>query len=209
MNITELKEDIIKFGKLLYSKNFSPATSGNISVRYGENFLISSSGSCLGFLEYDDIVMVNSNGNVIEGNKKASSEKFLHIKAYEQRPDINSIFHVHSPKATALAIAGVELLAPFCAELVYYFGEIKLAKYATPSSLELVEKTIPFLKNSNAVLMQNHGLLVCAKSIKEAFFGVESIENYAQNYIDAKILGCLTLLSKKSLQEIQLLKSGQ
>lgn len=206
MNIVDLKDEIIKYGKLLYAKNLSPATSGNMSVRFGENFLITTSGTCLGDLNYDDIVLINYSGELLEGSKNASSEKFLHLKTYELRPDVNAIIHSHSPKATAFATAGLGLELPINAEIVFYFEKIKLAKYATPSSEQLIVNTVPFLRESDAVLMENHGLLTCSSSVKEAFFNVERVESYASTYIDAKILGRLHLLSRKGIENVRNLR---
>ena len=73
--ISELKKQIILYGKKLGEKNMSPATSGNISVRCADNILISGSGTCLADLSEDEIVLIDSNANLIDGKIKPSSEK--------------------------------------------------------------------------------------------------------------------------------------
>ena len=75
MNKNELKQEIIKYGKKLGAKNMTPGTSGNISVRYGSNLLISASGTCLADLQENEIVEIDSNCNVVDSDRKASSEK--------------------------------------------------------------------------------------------------------------------------------------
>ena len=94
--ILNMKNEIIKYGKKLGDKNMSPATSGNISVRCGENILITASGTCLSDLAEDEIVLIDKNSNILEGGKKPSSEKNLHIAVYNLRPDINAIIHCHA-----------------------------------------------------------------------------------------------------------------
>ena len=103
-NILEIKKSIIKYGAKLGEKNMSPATSGNISVRVENNILITASGTCLADLSEDEIVLMDKHANVIEGSRKPSSEKNLHIAIYEMRPDINAIVHCHSPYASAFAV---------------------------------------------------------------------------------------------------------
>jgi ribulose-5-phosphate 4-epimerase/fuculose-1-phosphate aldolase len=93
----KLENEIIKYGKLCGIKNFTPGYSGNISARYKDGLLLTTSGSSNGYLERKHIVYTDFDGNSLEKGKKPSSEKFLHIEIYKQRKDINYILHVHSP----------------------------------------------------------------------------------------------------------------
>ena len=140
-NLSELKKEIIKYGQLAEAKNLTPGVSGNISARYGENIVITSSGSANGYLTEDDFAVIDINGNIVEGNKKPSSEKLLHCEFYKMRPDVNYIIHMHSPYLSSFASAGIPLDEPIMAENVFYFGQIPLAQYGLPSSIDLVKKT--------------------------------------------------------------------
>ena len=135
----ELTEKIIRYGKLCGEKNFTPGYSGNISARYNDGMLITTSGSANGYLKENDIVYTNFDGVSLEEGKKPSSEKFLHIAIYQKRPEFNYFIHVHAPYLSSFASAGKDLLEPIMAENVFYFGGIPLAKYALPSSTELVD----------------------------------------------------------------------
>ena len=139
-----LINEIIEYGKLSGVKNFTPGYSGNISARYKSGLLITTSGSANGYLKPEEIVYTDFEGNSLEKGKKPSSEKFLHIEVYKQRPDINYIIHVHAPYLSSFASAGKDLMAPIMAENVFYFGGIPLAEYALPSTKELVDNTIKF-----------------------------------------------------------------
>mgnify|MGYP002627452395 CR=1 FL=1 len=97
-----VKQNIIKFGKLLYDKDLTSATSGNISVRLGNKIYITATGTALGFLTEKDIVEIDTNGKEFSSYQKASSEKFMHIAIYNLRKDINAIIHCHSPFSTAI-----------------------------------------------------------------------------------------------------------
>ena len=201
-NKNELIKKIIQYGKLCGEKNFTPGYSGNISARYNDGMLITTSGSTNGYLEEKDIVYTNFEGASLEEGKKPSSEKFLHIAIYQKRPEINFIIHVHAPCLSSFASAGKDLMAPIMAENVFYFGGIPLAEYALPSSMELVNNTIKFFDEYDAVLMANHGFIVVSKTIEDAYLKLELAESYAQVVINTEILGGAKVLNKEQTQAI-------
>lgn len=201
-----IKNEIIKYGSIIDSKGFSPGTSGNMSVRHENGLVVTSSGSSNGNLGYEDLILVDFDGNVVDGKKKASSEKMLHVEFYKQRPDINAIIHVHPPFLSAFAAARRSLEAPIMAENVYYFGGIPLADYALPSSKELVDNTSKYFDRYNAVLMANHGFIVGDVDLQQAYLKLELAESYAQVVLNAEILGGPVLLTEKEVAEIEALK---
>ena len=202
VNRGKLEREIISYGKLCGIKNFTPGYSGNISARYKDGLLITTSGSSNGYLKNNQIVYTDFEGNSLEKNKKPSSEKFLHIEIYKQRPDINYIIHVHAPYLSSFASAGKDLMAPIMAENVFYFGGIPLAEYALPSTRELVDNTIKFFDKYDAVLMANHGFIVGAKTIEDAYLKLELAESYAQVVLNTEILGGAKYLSQEEEQKI-------
>ena len=206
MKEAELKKEIIEYGRLCGIKNFTPGISGNMSARFDDKILITSSGSANGYLSEEDFSVIDYDGNVISGHSKASSEKLLHIEFYKKRPDINYIIHVHAPYLSAFASAGIALDEPIMAENVFYFGQIPLAQYGLPSSKELVEKTAKYFDDYNAVLMGNHGVIVGDTTIRDAYLKLELAEAYAQVVINTKILGGAKLLTETQVKEIQALK---
>lgn len=204
MNLYEFKNlfSIIKYGRKLGQKNCTPGTSGNISVRLGKNIMISASGSALGDLRLEDVVIMDFEANLVKGKKKPSSEKHLHARIYEMRPDINAIIHCHAPYVSSFAVAHIPLSKPIISENVFYFGEIPLADYAMPSSNDLVEFTSKFFDKHDAVLMANHGIIIGGKDIKDAYYKMETAEAYAQIYLNSFILGGSHDLSQKHIEEI-------
>ena len=181
-----LVKEIIKYGKLCGIKNYTPGYSGNISARYKNGLLITTSGSSNGYLKPSQIVYIDFNGNSLEKNKKPSSEKFLHIVIYKQRSDINYIIHVHAPYLSSFASSGRDLMQPIMAENVFYFGGIPLAEYALPSTKELVDNTIKYFDKYDAVLMANHGFIVGAKTLEDAYLKLELAENSISFWISYK-----------------------
>lgn len=211
MNKNELlksKKEIIKYGKKLGKKNMTPATSGNISVRFEENVLISASGTCLADLSEDEIVLIDKDSNVIEGTRKASSEKNLHNAIYQLRPDINAIVHCHSPYVSAFAVCQIPLSKPIISENVFYFGEIPVADYALPGSQKLVDNTAHLFEKHDAVLLSNHGIVIGAKDLKNAYYLMETAETFAQIYLNSMLLGGAKELCKEDIDEIHELKKS-
>ncbi len=201
----EIKK-IIEYGKLCGEKNYTPGYSGNISARYKDGMLITTSGSSNGYLSENEIVYTDFAGKSLEDGKKPSSEKFLHIEIYKKRPDINYIIHVHAPYLSSFASAGKDLMAPIMAENVFYFGGIPLADYALPSTMELVENTVKFFDKFDAVLMANHGFVVASKTIEDAYMKLELAESYAQVVLNTYLLGGAKLLSNSQADEILALR---
>ena len=198
----DLVKKIINTGKLCGEKNYTPGYSGNISARYENGLLITTSGSANGYLSENDIVYTDNNGNSLEDGKRPSSEKFLHIELYKIRPDFNFIIHVHAPYLSSFASAGKDLTAPIMAENVFYFGGIPLAEYALPSSMELVKNTVKYFDKYDAVLMANHGFVVGSKSMEDAYLKLELAESYAQVVLNTKILGGAKILNSKQTKAI-------
>lgn len=208
MSFKSIKKELIEYGKLAGLKNFTPGVSGNMSARFGENIVITTSGSANGYLKDDDFVVIDYNGRVVKGNKKPSSEKMLHVKFYSMRPDINYIIHVHAPYLSSFASSGKALDEPIMAENVFYFGHIPLAEYGLPSSSDLVEKTAKYFRDFDAVLMANHGFIVGDKTIEGAYLKLELAESYAQVVFNTRVLGGPVLLNEKQVEDIYILRRG-
>lgn len=202
----ELKKELIEYGKLAGVKNFTPGFSGNLSARCGDKILITATGTANGYLSEDDFALIDFDGNKIEGDKKPSSEKMLHVEFYRQREDINYIFHVHSPYLTAFSAAGKALDKNILAEIVYCFDYIPLAEYALPGSKELVENTSKFFKDFDVVLMSNHGVIVGGKDVKDAYLKLELCEAYAQTVLFSNLLGGAKMLPSEEVKKIYSLR---
>lgn len=207
MELHELKQELIKYGKLAGDKNMTPGISGNISARFEDKILITTSGSANGYLEEDELVLIDYEGNLVQGEKKPSSEKMLHVEYYKQRPDINYILHMHSPYLSTFAACNKALDEPLMPENIFYFGQIPLAEYGLPSSWDLVEKTSKYFKDYNVILMANHGMISAGTTAKDAYMNLELAESYAQVVLQSHILGGAKPLNEKEVQEILSLKN--
>ena len=109
-NIAFLSEEIVKAGKRMYDRGYVFSNDGNISARLDdERFLITPTGVSKGFMNPEDLIVVDLNGNLLEGNGKPSAESNMHIQIYRNRLDVSGICHAHPPYATGFAVAGIPL----------------------------------------------------------------------------------------------------
>ncbi len=207
MNIDKIKNDIIKIGSRLDSKNLTYGTSGNISVKVGEYILITSSGSALSDLTHDEIVLIDKDLKEVDSGKIASSEKKLHAAIYNKRPEVKAVVHCHAPAVSAFAVARKEMDKPILAENVLYFGKIPIADYAMPSSDLLVENTVRKFDKHDVVLMANHGIIAVDAELSHAYYKIDTAEAYAKVLLYSKILGKEVLLSDKDVMDLEKLKT--
>lgn len=185
-----LKEDIVEVGRRIYNLGFVAANDGNISVRTGDNEILTTpTGVSKGFMTPDMIIKVDMAGNQLEGELKPSSELRLHLEVYRQRPDVRALLHAHPPVATAFTVAGIPLDRPVLPEIVVSLGRIPTAKYATPSTEELPASIRPFLEKHDAILLENHGALTVGGDLFNALFKMEQIEHFAKISLYARLLG--------------------
>ena len=201
------EEQLIEIGKRLYDKNLTVSTSGNISLKTDKGIYITATGSQLGNLKKQDIVLVDFGGNEISKGK-ASSEKKLHVEIYKRRKDVNAVIHVHSLYLTTFAAAHQTLDAPILSENILYFEDIPLAPYYMPSTEDLAKETAKYLDKRDVALMSNHGAIAVAADLDKAFEKIETAEYYAHVCYNLGLLKKPKCLSKKDIDDlIQLKKS--
>lgn len=179
---------LAKYCRKIYEKGFSPATSGNVSLREGDSIYITPTGFCLGEIEPGDIVEMSLAGEQIGGKYRPSSEWCIHRELYLMREDVFSVIHAHPPKSTALAAAHKTIDAPIIAEVIISLGDIPLIPYAVPGTDELAQMIHQYGGQAKAMLLANHGAIAMGKTIREAYFNLEMLESLAEVYILAQSL---------------------
>jgi L-fuculose-phosphate aldolase len=202
-----LKSEIIYYSKLCYKNNFLSAKDGNISVRTHKNYILTTAaGLCKGKLSEKNLIKADFKGRKISGRGAASSEFKMHKYIYEQRKDVNAIIHTHPVFATAFASAGIALDKPVFPEVYIFFGKIPLAKYATPSTGEVPASIEQYVKDYDAILLANHGLVTFGKTLEDAYFKTEKVEHIAQISFYARLLGGEKLLNKTQVKKLNDIK---
>lgn len=176
-------------------------TSGNVSVRSREGFLITPSGQNMAALTADDMVEMSLAGDVL-GEGRPSSEWRFHRDIYTTFPAAEAIVHAHSPFAVALACLRRDL--PAFHYMVAMAGgiDIRCAAYATFGTQALSDAVLTALQNRRACLMANHGLLAWGRSLPAALALANEVEALCGQYLRACQVGEPVLLSEVDMQEV-------
>jgi len=180
-----------RVGRLLYARQLVVAGEGNLSARLDDGrFLATPAGACKGFLAPSDLLVVDALGNVAAGGPgRVSSEWALHRGIYAARPDAGAICHAHPPVATAFATAGEPLEGCLLPEAVATLGGVPLAPYATPGTAEVPQSVLGLMRDHDALLLANHGVVTVGETILAAYFKLETVERLAQVTLLARLLG--------------------
>lgn len=184
------KKEFLKICHKVYKNKFVSAYDGNISLKIDSNkFIVTPSGVCKGDLKKKDLLIVDLDGNILEGNGKVTTEWKMHRFVYLKRPKINCVIHCHPPFATAFAIAQKKLNILTSAEAILLLGNVPLCDYFTPSTEEVYQSLEPYIFESEVFLLANHGALAIGKSLSETYYKMEKLESYAKILFIAQTLG--------------------
>ena len=202
-NIYTLKKEIIEAGRRVYDRGYVASNDGNISARVdAKRVIITPTGVSKGFMKTEDLVLVDMDGNVLEGRKKPSSEIFMHLRMYKDRPDINSVCHAHPPYATGFAVAGLPLDKCILPEVIIVLGGIPLAEYGTPGTDEFYQPVLKYLKDYDAFLLANHGALTIGSDVFNAYHKMETLEHFAHIAFVAMQLGQANAIAPEEVQKL-------
>ena len=205
MKYQDLREEVAEVARQLISSGLVTGTSGNVSARTPEgDVLITPSGLDYESMEPEDVVLVDVEGELLDGSLKPSTETPMHTGIYRARAQVGAVVHTHSRYATTLACLGWEIppvhymLATLSGD-----GRIPLAPYTTYGTEELAGYAAEALGESrNACLLQNHGTITVGESAGEAFSRTVVLEEMAEIYYRARLAGEPILLTPEQIREV-------
>jgi len=182
----ELREQIATLGRSLFERGLAPGSSGNISARLGDGWLLTPTNACLGFLDPARLAKLDWHGNLRSGDPP-SKEAFLHRAIYEARTSANAIVHLHATHAAAVScMAGLDeddCLPPLTAYYVMKIGRLPLVGYYRPGDPALGDAIRELARTHHAILLANHGPIVCGKSLLDAIYAAEELEETAKLFL--------------------------
>jgi len=191
-----IRAEICQVCSLLYEKDLIAPLDGNVSVRWGDDWLITTpSGLFKGQLEPDDLVVTDMAGKLApegispQSGHRPSAELRLHLEIYSQRPEVRAVVHAHPPITTAFTVAGRSLAAPVLPESLVYTGEIETTAYATPTSAQGPEVVRELIRDHDALVLDRHGAVTVGQSAMDAFGKMAKVENTALVILVAHLLG--------------------
>ncbi len=175
----KLRERIVAIGHSLYSRGLSPGSSGNISARLEDGWLLTPTNSCLGELDPALLSKLDWNGNLVSG-AKPSKEYFLHLAMYQKRQQSGAIVHLHSSHAAAIScLDGLDpasCISPITPYFVMRVGQLPLIPYFRPGDKALALEIAKHADKHAAVLLANHGPVVSGHDLDSAMYAIEELE---------------------------------
>lgn len=197
------KRDLINICHKIHAKGFVAASDGNVSIRISKNQILCTPTSIpKEKLKINDLVVVSIDGKLVKGSRRPSTEIKMHLAIYKERNDVNAIIHTHPVYATALASSKLALDVPFLPEVILNLGLVPICEYSTPSTKEVVESILPFVKKTNLLLLQNHGAVTYGKNLEEAYYLLEKLEHTAKIFSIAMSFRGVRPLNKNQLSEL-------
>lgn len=178
-----LREIVCRQNKALSENGLVLWTSGNVSARDPETgyIVIKPSGVLFCDLTPESLVIVDVNGNKIEGALNPSVDTASHLYVYRHRPDVNGIVHTHSPYATSFAIRGESLKIYTTTSAAVFGGEIPVSDLATIGEEEIGREIVEKIGAGEAILIRNHGVFTIGKDSEKALKNAVIIEETAQS----------------------------
>lgn len=185
-----IRKQLVTFAHRLYERGYLVAMDGNVSARLpGGTFIVSRAACHKGFLEDRDLVVVDAQGRVVRGEGRPTSELWMHLACYEERPDVHAILHAHPPQAIAFTLADTSLERLVLPEVVLTLGTVPTVPYVTTGTKALADALRPFVRDRDVVMMDRHGAVALGTDVLDAFCKLETLEHTAKILLHARTLG--------------------
>ena len=199
-----IKQDLVRCCHLMAEKGLVAGTEGNVSARAedGKSVWMTPSNVNKGEVTEAMLVRLDLDGNVVEGERPPTSERWMHLEFYRQRPGAGGVAHGHPVFCTAFAAASRRLPRDILPELIAVIGEIPLVPYGRPSSPKLAAAIAPFCRQHNVFLLQNHGAIAVGPSVRDAYHRLEVAEAYAKTCWAATALGGVKPLVAEEIADL-------
>lgn len=207
MSEWKLREEFCEIGRRVYNKGFVAANDGNFSYRLSDDrVLCTPTRVSKGFMKPDDLCVVDMDGKQVSGKKKRSSEILLHLAIMNARPDVKACLHCHPPHATAFAVAHEPIPKCTMPEFEVFLGEVAITPYETPGGQKFADTVVPYVKDTDVIILANHGTITAGSDLMDAYFKTEIIDAYCRILILTKQLGRVNYYSDEKAAELIRLK---
>jgi len=180
------RNQIAKLAKSMFDRGLTFGSSGNISVRVDDGWLMTPTGVTMGSIDPARISKLDNDGNHVDGDQP-TKESFLHLAMYDERPASGAIVHLHSTHSVAVScLADIDhknVLPPITAYYVMRIGTLPLIPYFPPGDVNLAQAVREMASDHHAVLLANHGPVVAGKSLQDAVSATEELEETAKLFL--------------------------
>jgi L-fuculose-phosphate aldolase len=193
MGEQEARAELVRAACALDGRGMMPAKSGNLSLRWGDGFLVTPAALPYARMTPEDIVAISGGAPRADARHRPSSEWRLHAAILAARPEVGAVVHTHSPRATALSCARRGIPA-FHYMLLLAGGALRCAEHATFGTSALAESCLAALAGRRAALLANHGVVAVGATLAAAETLAMEVENWAGQYLDLLAAGLAPVL---------------
>lgn len=194
----DVRAGVLETARNLYAKGLVEGTSGNVSGRTSEGTVwITPSSIPYETMTLEDLVLVDLEGAVLEGDRSPSSEKALHLHCYRAFEEVGGVIHSHPVYASAFAVAREPIPAAIEEFVVYIGGVVPVCEYRTTGTDELAEEVVRHLHDRSAALLANHGMVTVGATPERALHHALVVERTAQIVWAARALGRVERIPEK------------
>jgi L-ribulose-5-phosphate 4-epimerase len=204
MLLAELRLQVVRYAQKMSASHLVEATQGNLSARDPTSGLIcvTPSGADYELLTAQDIVVLDEQGNVVEGERRPTTETPVHLLILRLRRDIHCVMHTHSPYATAFGVVYQPVPMVLADSALYLGREVPVAPYCQSGTAEFAEHVVKTLKDGSAAIWGNHGAVVVGVDLPLTFSIAHALEDSARVYTIAKQLGTPVLLPAVEVRKL-------
>ena len=207
--MASIREELCAYGRKIADKGLVAGAGGNISAREGSLIWMKPSGFAMDELSPDDLAGVDiATGKVVEGRTKPTSEVNMHLAVYRLRPEVNAVFHTHSPWASGVLAATGEEMKPMFAEFINDLGVVSTLPYLPPTTQKLADAVAGVAEKSDTIFLRNHGVVAMGEVMKQAYYRVLVVEDAAKSLVAAKIMGAPVYLTLEQQNELMKLDAA-
>ncbi len=186
MTESQLREQICLLARSMFERGYTHGSTGNISAKVEDGWLLTPTNSCLGRLDPARLAKMSWDGKLVAGDAP-SKEAFLHLAMYEERPALGAVVHLHASHSVAVSVLeGLDprdVLPPITAYYVMRVGRLPLVPYFMPGDPALAGAVREQAKRHHAVLLANHGPVVAGTSLSAAVDAAEELEETAKIFL--------------------------
>lgn len=196
---------LLRMSRKSYEQELFAGTSGNLSIydRKEGFMLITPSSIPYETMTAEDLVLMTLDGEIVEGENRPSSEWRMHAVIYQERADVSAVMHTHSPYATSLAVNKWEIPIILIEMVPFLGGNVPIAEFALPGTMAVGEEAVKVLKERDACLMSNHGVLAIGTTMEQAHIRAVYVEDAAKIYSIALSNGVTHTVPEEAVRVMQ------
>lgn len=204
--MTKVIRDLKRYSEKIVSTGLVVGAGGNLSMCDGNIMYISPSGFDLQEIEDDQWVRVNIDTGEVLDSLKPSSEILMHLECYRNRPDITAVLHAHPSYSVGVSSAGQDIPSMF-PDFPAMIRHIEYLDYLIPTTELLANAVAEVIPRTDVIVMRNHGVLTVGKTMKEAYFFMQIIEEAAKVFSISATVGKPRLLTEQECEALRNLSS--